>query len=80
MPELWIVVRQARRMSDRYGTARSPQPTRAHTCKRRRQLERGWQATSQDDCPACGVEREEGWAQLLSSIRSQLWVHGTHRE
>lgn len=60
-------------MSDRYGTARSPQPSKAHTCQRRRVLNRGWTATTQDDCPACGIERAEGWAELLASIRAELF-------
>lgn len=67
-------------MGDRYGSALSPQPMRAHTCQRRRQLERGWQATTQDECPACAIERREGWAQLVASFRAELWVHDTHRE
>lgn len=60
-------------MTDRYGTARSPQPARGHTCKRRRQLHKGWTATSQDDCPGCSIERAEGWAELLGSIRAELF-------
>lgn len=67
-------------MGDRYGQARSPQPTRAHTCHRRRQLNRGWTPTSQDDCPACDVERQEGWAQLLASVRAELFGHDPYRE
>lgn len=68
-------------MADRYGQARSPQPMRAHTCKIRRRIERGWHTpTSQDDCPACAIDRAEGWVQLLASIRSELYVHGTHRQ
>jgi hypothetical protein len=81
VPELWQLVRQAQVMSTRYGTARSPQPTAAHTCARRRQLHKGWSnPTSQDDCPACEVDRREGWAELLASIRRELYVHGTHGE
>lgn len=67
-------------MADRYGTARSPQPMRAHTCKRRRQIERGWVATTQDECPACEVERREGWAELVASVSRELHVYGTHGE
>lgn len=67
-------------MADRYGEARSPQPTRAHTCAIRRRLHKAWSPTTQDECPACQVERAEGWAQLLASIRDQVFVHGTHGE
>lgn len=48
---------------------------RAHTCKIRRQLEKGHQATSQDDCPGCATDRREGWAELLASIRSEMFVN-----
>lgn len=61
-----------------YGPHRSPQPTRAHTCQIRRRLERGWQPTSQDDCPACKVDREEGWHELLASFRQGLLGDDTH--
>lgn len=65
--------------SARYGTAQAPQPTRAHTCKIRRRLEKGWSTpTSQDDCPACQVDRREGWAQLLASFRDGLLGDAAH--
>lgn len=67
-------------MVDRYGQARSPQPMRGHTCQRRRQIERGWKATSQDDCPGCKVEREEGWQELLASIGREVFVNDPYRQ
>lgn len=63
-----------------YGPHRSPQPMRGHTCKIRRRLERGFPATSQDDCPGCRIEREEGWHELLASFRQELMGDGPHRE
>lgn len=62
-------------MSDRYGQAKSPQPMRAHTCVIRRRLEKSWDPTSSDDCPGCAVDRLEGWAQLLESIRREVFVN-----
>jgi hypothetical protein len=69
-------------MTTRYGSAQSPQPYGRHTCKLGKRVHRSTEPTSQDDCPACEVDRREGWSQLLASFRTALRAagDGTHRE
>jgi hypothetical protein len=54
-----------------YGKATTPAPSRAHTCKRRKRVEKSWTATTTDDCTACQLERD-GWHQLLGSFHTEL--------
>lgn len=56
----------------RYGSAQSPQPYGRHTCQLGQRIHRSATPTSQDDCPACEVDRREGWQQLLASFRTAL--------